>query len=399
MFDIKIEQPYLMKAIEYLEPTIGKNIKGLGDNCISIKTTGNGSISMFTTNTVEFTELEVIIANGGTTQDQAPLVDFKRFKGIISTIPPTEVVTLKESTNDLLISFGMKKTPIRLVGYTTGIVPLPTNQFPASNLVSIPKTLIQNVLKNVCSIIEDNDASPIYNCMRIYTDHNTVEVTALDVTNKRTFTQSGVATCNNPKQDILIEASKLKKSMKLFEDFNEMEFIMDANMIRVEAIDPLAAVNQKTKGMVSNIRYYCRRLSGAFPTNIKNSFYPQPKEYVEINKEELTESFLRAKAIEDQTSSGIIRIQLSAGNITIGMNTTHGDIEDDITAVNNPAIGFASVFKYPNLMDILKAIETDTVEIGVLPNHQNNYVIKATGQTDVMFTVSTMNNASAGKTP
>lgn len=395
MFDVKIEQSYLMKAIEYLEPTVGKNTNGLGDNCISIRTTGNGSIAMFTTNTVEFTELEVIIATGGTTQDQAPLVDFKRFKGIISTIPATEIVTIKESVNDMLISFGLKKTPIKLVGCTTGIVPLPNNAFPSANVISIPKALVKDILTNVCAIVEDNDASPIYNCMRIYTDKNTVEATALDITHKRTFTQNGMATCNNPQQDILIEASKLKKSMKLFEDFNEMELTMDANMIRIEATDPLAAINQQTKGMISNIKYYCRRLTGAFPANIKKTFYPQPKEYVEINKEELMDSFLRAKAIEDQTSGGMVRIQHNSGNILIGMNTTHGNMEDDIVAVNKPATNFASVFKYPNIMDVLKVIHTDTVEIGVLPNHQNNYVIKATGHTDVMFTVSTMNSGAA----
>lgn len=394
MFDVNIEQYYLMKALEYLEPTIGKNTNGLGDNCISMRTTGNGSIAMFTTNTVEFTELEVIIATGGNSQDQAPLVDFKRFKGIISTIPETEIINMKESVNDLLISFGMKKTPIKLVGCVTGIIPLPNNVFPQGSVTTIPKTLVKNVLANVCSIVVDNDASPIYNCMRIFTENNTVEVTALDVAAKRTFVQTGLATCNNPKHDIVIEASKLKKSMKLFEDFNEMEFAMDNNMIRVEATDPLANVNQKTKGMISGIKYYCRRLTGAFPANIKQSFQPLPKEFVEINKSELTESFLRAKAIEDQTSSGIVRIELNAGNITIGMATTHGDMEDDIVAVNKPATSFASMFKYPNIMDILKVIETDTVEIGRLPNHPNNYVVKATGNSDVMFTVSTMNTSA-----
>lgn len=396
MFDITIEQAYLIKALEYLEPTVGKNANGLGDNCVSIRTTGNGSVTMFTTNTIEFTELEVIVANGGTTQEQAPLVDFKRFKAIVSTIPANEIITLKASVNDMLINFGLKKTPIKLVGCTSGIIPLPNNQFPV-DIVSIPKNLIRQALSNVCSVVSDSDASPIYNCMRIFTDKNTVEVTAVDVTDKRTFVHTGLAVCNNPVQEILIEASKLKKSMRLFEDFNEMEFTMDSNMIRVEASDPKAAANQKTKGMVSDIKYYCRRLSGAFPTNIKTSFYPQPKEYVEINKEELSESFMRAKAIEDQTSSGLVRIELKTGKLTIGMNTTHGAVEDDIDAVNKPATGFASVFKYPNIMDVLKTIDSDTVEIGMLPNHPSNYIIRSTGQDKVMFTVSTMNNAAASR--
>ena len=32
-------------------------------------------------------------------------------------------------------------------------------------------------------------------------------------------------------------------------------------------------------------------------------------------------------------------------------------------------------------------IDTNSFEIGVLPNHPTNYVIKAKGNTDVMFTV------------
>ena len=51
-------------------------------------------------------------------------------------------------------------------------------------------------------------------------------------------------------------------------------------------------------------------------------------------------------------------------------------------------------------MDILKTIDSDTVEIGMLPNHPANYIIRSTGQDKTMFTVSTMNNATAsGGTP
>ena len=39
-------------------------------------------------------------------------------------------------------------------------------------------------------------------------------------------------------------------------------------------------------------------------------------------------------------------------------------------------------------MDILKTIDSDTVEIGMLPNHPANYIIRSTGQDKTMFTVS-----------
>lgn len=393
MFDINVEQHYLAKALEYLKPTVGKNAGGLGDNCISMRTTGNGSIVMFTTNTIEFTELELVISSSnGAGPDQAPLVDFKRFEGIISTIPANEIVSIKASVNDILISFGLKAKPIKLVGCLNGIVPLPTNAFPSTG-VNIPKQTIKDALDYVCAIVEDNDASPIYNCMRILTDKNSVEVSALDITNKRTmtFTNTVAATCNNPQQTILIEASKLKKSLKLFEDFLEMEFIMDATMIRVRAIDPIPGPTS-TNGMITDIKYYCRRLSGAFPANIKQNFHPQPKEYVIVDKQDLMNCFMRAKAIEDKTNGGIVKIEASGSKMVVSMNSTHGNMEDDIDTVNQLTSSFCSMFKYPNIIDILKVISGQNIEIGVLPSHPSNYVVKESGNTNTfMFTVSTMN--------
>lgn len=395
MFDISIEQRVLMKALEYLEPTVGKNSTGLGDNCVSMKTTGNGSIEMYTTNTVEFTKLEAIVAVGGNTQELAPYVDFKRFKAIISSIPANEVVSLKASVNDILINFSLKKTPIKLVGCNNGMIPLPSNQFPSSTMVTVPKAFIAQAVNNVCSIITDSAATPIYNCMRIFTSGMGVEVTALDMTGKRTFVQSGTATGNNPQQDILLEASKFKKSLKLFEDFNELELYMDQNMVRVDGTDIVSTYYQKTQGMISNISYYARRLTGAFPSNIKSNFSPMPTEFSEFNKEEMANCFTRIKAIEDQTNGGIIGFEIDGGNAIVTLSSAYGNIEDTIAAENTVSRTFKTMFKHESLSDIMKVIGTDTFEIGVLPNHPTNYVIKSKGSNDVMFTVPGMAGASA----
>lgn len=395
MFNISIEQKVLMKALEYLEPTVGKNATGLGDNCISMTTTGNGSVEMYTTNTLEFIKLEAIVAVGGNTQDVAPYVDFKRFKTIISSIPANEIVSLEANINDILINFSLKKTPIKLVGCTNGMIPLPNNQFPTANIVTVPKNFIMQATNNVCSVVTDNVATPIYNCMRIFTSNMGVEITALDMTNKRTFAQSGNATGNNPQQEILIEASKFKKSLKLFEDYNELEFYMDQNMIRVDGIDPVSQYYQKTAGMITNVSYFARRLSGAFPTNIKASFTPMPVEFAEISKEELQNCFTRIKAIEDQTSGGIIGFEIDGNNAIISLNSAYGNVEDNITIENTISRTFKTLFKYENLNDIMKVISTDTIEIGVLPNHPTNYVIKTKGSSDVMFTVSGIVGASS----
>lgn len=392
MFDITIEQSVLAKALEYLEPTVGKNGGNLGENCISMATTGNGSMEMYTTNSVEFTKLEAIVSYGGNTQEQAPYVDFKRFSAIIKSIPANEVISIKASVNDLMINFALKKTPIKLVGDSNGMIPLPTNQFPSSTTMTVPKALLSDAVNNVCTIVTDSVSTPIYNCMRVYTTGNNVEVTALDMTDKRTFVQSGLASGNNPTGDVLIEASKLKKSFKIFEDYDEIEMSMDNNMIMIKGDVPVSSHPSllKTKGMVSEIAYYARRLNGSYPANIMASYSPLPHEFVEINKTELLNSFSRVKALEDSGSNGSIGFEVNGNNAVISLTSAYGNLEDNIQTENTVTSSFKTTLKCSSLNDIIKVIDTDSIEIGVLPNHPTNYVVKSKGGNNVMFTVSGM---------
>jgi hypothetical protein len=77
------------------------------------------------------------------------------------------------------------------------------------------------------------------------------------------------------------------------------------------------------------------------------------------------------------------------------MSSAYGNVEDSIAAENSVSRTFKTQFKYENLSDIMKVIGTDTFEIGVLPNHPTNYVIKSKGSSDIMFTVPGMAGASA----
>ena len=387
MFDITIEQSILAKALEYLEPTVGKGSNSLGENCISMTTTGNGSIMMYTTNSIEFTKLEAIVLFGGNTQEQAPYVDFKRFFAIIKSIPANEVISINANANDLMINFALKKTPIKLVGDLNGMIPLPTNQFSTTDTMIIPKKLLGDALNNVCSIITDSVSTPIYNCMRIATDYTNVEITALDMTGKRTFTQSGLATGSNPSANILIEASKFKKSFKIFEDYTEIEMAMDNNMICISGDVPVNNNSQKTKGMIIDVTYYARRLNGSYPSNINSTFYPLPNEFSEISKEELINSISRVKALEDSSNGGNIGFEVNGNNAIITVNSAYGNLEDNIATENTISSSFKTTFKYSSLSDIIKVINTNSFEIGVLPKHPSNYIIKEKGATDVMFTI------------
>jgi len=396
MFEISIEQSVLAKAIEYLEPTVGKNTKGLGDNCISMCTTNHNTVELYTLNTVECTALEAIVSFSSAPNEVAPYVDFKRFKTIILSIPANEIISIKEGINKIDISFGLNKRPVSLVGCNNGMIPRPMAQSSANaNCISIPKNLVQRTLTRACAIITDSNSAPIYNCIRFSSHMNNIEATALDISRKRTFVEHGKAVCNNPDDEVLVEASKLKKSMKLFEDYNEIEFTMDCSVIQLKAADPVAQNSMKTKGMIDNIRYFCQRISGNFPNNIGKNFSTLPNEFIELNVDDIYKCFTRIKAIEDKTSAGVINFDANNNGVIISMNTTCGNVEEEISSVQYTNSLFSVKFKYPDIMDILKVIGTGTFEIGVLPKYPNNYIVRATGQTDVMFTVPIMAGANA----
>lgn len=394
MFNISIQQDVLMNALNFLEPTVGKNLSGFSDNCISIKTTGFGTIELYTTNTIEFTRVEAVLSSGvgGNTIEQCPLVDFKRLKTIIASIPSNEIVTIEEdASTDLHIRFSLKKSPVKLTTVAGSAIPLPNNTFPMSSAITVPKTPIKEAADNAASIMENSTSAIIYNCMRIYTTGNLIEVTGLDMAGKRTFVQTFNATNNNPTGDVLVEASKLKRSMKIFVDFNELEFMMDNTMIMIAGVDPVSQLQQKTNGMIPEVHYYCRRLTGAFPNNIAANLTPAPLEYVEINSQDMKECFARVKAIEDNTSTGAIGFESNGNDVVIVYNSTYGSIEDNIPTENLGHVqSFKTTFNYSQFNEIIKTLNSEVFEIGVLPNHPTNFVVKAKADNNVMFTIPAM---------
>lgn len=402
MFKISIEQSVLSKALEYLEPTVGKNTSGLNDNCISMKTTGNGSVELYTTNTIEYTSVEAIISSGCNTKYQCPLVDFKRFKAIINSISSSDIVVIEDVGNgsnliaiNTVSNIANNKKPVKLCCSSSTMLSLPSN-FISNNMIkaSVPKAFALDVLNNACSIIDDSSSAPIYGCVRFYTDGMKIEATVIDFFRKRMFVQDGLSTVNNGNVEFLVEASKLKKSMKLFEDFNEMDFSMDTSTIVIQASDPVSQRQSKSKGMITGINYFCRRLSGAFPKNIKQSFYPLPPSFIELNKQDVISCINRIKAVEDSSSTNLITISTNANSVKFYVLSTLGCVDEDIVSLSPIASSFNSMIKYTDLIDILKTINTPTFEIGLSPSNQNNYIIRAPQQQTVMFTIR-CNSASS----
>ena len=85
MFKIAIEQPVLNHALECLAGTVGNNSQNLGDDCISVTDNGDGTLSLFTSNGIDFSYIRVLTnqfnAQQGT-PEVMPYVNFKRFRDI-----------------------------------------------------------------------------------------------------------------------------------------------------------------------------------------------------------------------------------------------------------------------------------------------------------------------------
>lgn len=405
MFNVTIEQCALMKALEYLEPTVGKNSTGVGDNCLSMESTTAGSILMYTTNTIEFTEVEVIATTNTNGTFLAPYVDFKRFKGIIATVPPSEYITLEQSVNDLLITFSLRSKPIRLVGCTNGMLPMPSFNAP-TEMVTLTKNFVKNTIDKASLIITDSQMASLYNCVKFSTDDINVTAEAIDINSKRTYVSKFTGGAHkNPKKDILIEAPKFKKSLKIFEDYNEIEMLMDSNIIMLSGGDPVSQYRKKSKGNISEVNYYVRQLSGAFP-NVSSYFTNMPNDFITISREDLLNSISRVKAIGDEASFKTgVAISANKSNFEVRFSSSYGDIVDPVDVSTGTNTPFNAIFKHDTLEDLIKALsDSSYLDIALMPKTQGNFIIRngsgsgsstTNSTTNDMFSLSSMAGAIA----
>ena len=140
MFNIQIAKKDLAEALSYVESTVGNNSQNLGDDCVSVTDLGTNILEIYTTNSVEFSKIQVILTSGSVGKiERMPYVNFKRFKAMIDSIPDNEYVMIKATVNDIEINYGTRKKPLKLAGSTNGIIPLP--QVSGSQIVINKKIL------------------------------------------------------------------------------------------------------------------------------------------------------------------------------------------------------------------------------------------------------------------
>lgn len=381
MFEITILQETLMVVLNYLDPTVGKNTNNLGDDCISMEATDNGSCVFYTTNTNESTIIEAVCSNA-TKAAQSPYVNFKRLKGIISTIASTEYITIKEGVNELFISFAMRKTPIRLSANVNGMITKPSiiSNIPI-DMVDIPISFFSNAITKANSIIQDSDTVQIMNCIKLTVGNPDVTAEAIDVNSKRTFMISEKFGTSAVPKAFLIEASKMSKSLKLFEDFSDIEIGSDNATILIKGNNRPALYNRKHRNAsndIISIMYCIRQLSGIFP-NVSQYYGPTyfPSEFITVNKSDIINSISRIKAIGDDTSFHTgIQIKVDRNEFNVKFNSQYGDLEDPVDVYNSISGSFGMIFNHKQLEEILKSIDSDYVDIGMMNGTTTSFIIK-----------------------
>ena len=391
MFEVVILQETLKTVLDYLSPTVGKNSQNLGDDCISLESTDTGSCILYTTNTFESTAIEVICSNS-TQAATAPYVNFKRFKGIIESIPASEYVTIKEGVNQLLITFSMRKTPIVINASNNGMIPKPSiiNNLPAQ-MVDFPVDFFNQIVTKGASIINDSPTVQIMNCIKITVGNPEVTAEAIDINSKRTFMMTDTfGVCNKP-EVFLIEASKMVKSLKLFEDFSDFEIGHDNAFVVIKGGNRPAIYNRKHQNAsndITGVWYVLRQLSGTFP-NVSQYYTAtyQPTEYITVNKADIINSIARIKAIGDDTSFHTgIAIKADKNEFTVSFNSQYGQLDDPVDVFNGIQGSFGMIFNHKEFEEILKNIEADYIDIGLMNGSTSNFIIKGNSTANGAYT-------------
>lgn len=392
MFNVQILQSTLMSVLNYLEPIVGKNATNMGDDCICMDSTNTGTCKFFTSNMIEFAQLEAICANA-TTPDRAPYVNFKRFKGIISTIPVTEYVTLTDSgANELLISWAMKKTPIKLTGNLNGMITAPSVFSSVPVIMNdLPFHFLRDAATKASNIIQESVSNTLMNCIKLTIGNPDITVEAIDVNSKRTFFMSKQIGNATTPQVYHLEAGKLSKALKMFEDYPDIEIGDENNTTLIQSSSPKPSCCKTTD--IVDTMYATRNLAGNFPvvSQYYNSTY-LPMEYITVNREELLKSIARIKAVTDDgtTIPPSVMIKVDKGEFNLSYSSVYGQIDDLIDTDNTVTIPFVASFNYKNFEEVIKNIPSVFIDIGVMQKTSANFIVRGSNTGSNVYNVGDM---------
>ena len=136
------------------------------------------------------------------------------------------------------------------------------------------------------------------------------------------------------------------------------------------------------------VKYYSARLNGTFPNNIKQNMLPLPNEYAQLSKQDIVDTITRIKAINNGCVNHVVTLSGTTKSINAMVSSIYGSMEDHIETSNTLSTPIPqNTFNYDSLNDIIKTIQGDFIEIGILPNHTDSLIIKKFGDDSVLYTL------------
>ena len=181
------------------------------------------------------------------------------------------------------------------------------------------------------------------------------------------------------------------KSLKLFEDFTDFEIGHDNGFIIIRGGNRPATYNRKhqtASNDIIGVWYVLRQLNGVFP-NVAQYYTAtyQPTEYITVNKTDIINSIARIKAIGDDISFHTgISIKVDKNDFSVSFSSQYGELNDPIDVFKGIQGSFNMIFNHKEFEEILKNIQADYIDIGLMNGSTGNFIIKGNSTANGAYT-------------
>ena len=360
MSTFTVKEETLKEILSKLAPVVGDNSQNLNDNCVSIVVLDNNQIALSATNVNEYATIVAdCVANDydPNGRNEFSLVDFKRFKSIIDTVPGNDDVIITESGNgNINVDYGSRvgTKPIVVTAINTPFLQSPNTTYV--DTVTVEMKILQESLKEATSIVQKDDVT-VDACMHLQFDGYDIKMMAFDSKNGRVYrsmTKTGTGSNNNV--GILLQCKKVAKAMKMFDNAVDVKINISNDFINI---------TQKTasgSSDITEINYWIRRINVLFPSAFDQLFDVKSIQWATLNVDDVLNSLKRVIAIQDNDlTTEAVTLEIKGSEATFYKNSQYGDITDTIYSSTNVSDDFSDQFKADTLLEIINNFKKNNI--------------------------------------
>ena len=323
-FKALIDQKELMEGLRSVKGTVGK--KGLAVNGTNTEadvhmevlmdaTSGALYLKLVTNNGSEITECRANILGGDI--GVSPLLEYDKFANIVQTIDEATSIQLDADEGRLSLNYHGRKKPIMFNGSDPGkFHQIP--KLPVQDTVVLPMEVLKDGVEMASLIIKDKATQPLFNCVNVKAENNTVEFSALDTTHNRMlhYTRS----IPTPTQgNFFVESNKLKKMLSGFDTTKDVTINVTESNVTLEQEDATLMI---------------RLINGSFP-DVTQFMKTQYIIQAELKKSDLLTALDRAKVLSDMNTAlgKSVTLHVDANSVTIDLSSQFGSLYEAVPCV------------------------------------------------------------------